>query len=243
MIEQEIQLMAYPTRPFQGQSAASRIHARRQQLLSQAYQIIAAEGWRKLTIHKLCAQAGLNKRYFYESFDSLDAMAAALVDDLAEELIGIGQNAALSGWQEGMDTPALARQVLDRCIGWMVDEPARTRLLFSSASENPQALEQRKTVIRKMARVLSTFSLQYHQAGEPLPIAHVGSALLVGGTIEAVMSWLDADVVVSREEFVEDIACFWVAVGDSAVSLSQSRGIGRALDAPGTGDPWPSGGG
>ena len=67
--------MTHPTRPFQGQSAESRVQARRQQLLSQAYEIIASEGWRKLSIHKLCAQAGLNKRYFYESFDSLDAMA------------------------------------------------------------------------------------------------------------------------------------------------------------------------
>ena len=217
--------MTHPTRPFQGQSAESRVQTRRQQLLSQAYEIIATEGGRKLSIHKLCAQAGLNKRYFYESFDSLDAMAAALIDDLAEELITIGQNAALGGWQEGMDTATLARHVLDRCIGWMVDEPARTRLLFSSASENPQALEQRKVVIRKMARVLSAFSIQYHQAGEPLPIAHVGSALLIGGTIEAVMTWLDDDVAVSREEFVEDIACFWVAVGDSAISLARSRGI------------------
>ncbi len=107
----------------------------------------------------------------------------------------------------------------------MVDEPARTRLLFSSASENPQALEQRKLIIRKMAGVLSAFSVQYHGAGELIPIAHVGSALLIGGTIEAVVTWLDGDVEVSREEFIEDIACFWVAVGDSAAELALSRGI------------------
>ncbi len=217
--------MTHPTRPFQGQSAKSRVHARRQQLLSKAYEIIAAEGWRNLSIHKLCTEAGLNKRYFYESFDSLDSMTAALVNDLADELIGIGQNAAQSGWQEGMDTSTLARYVLDHCISWMVDEPARTRLLFSSASENPQALVQRKLIIRKMAQVVSAFSIQYHQAGEPLSIAHVGSALLIGGTIEAIMAWLDEDIAVSREEFIEDIACFWVAVGDSAVSLARSRGI------------------
>ena len=67
--------MTHPTRPFQGQSAESRVQARRQQLLSQAYEIIASEGWRKLSIHKNLAQAGLKLRYFYESFDSLDAMA------------------------------------------------------------------------------------------------------------------------------------------------------------------------
>lgn len=227
--------MTHPTRPFQGQSAESRVHARRQQLLSKAYEIIAAEGWRNLSIHKLCVEAGLNKRYFYESFDSLDSLAAALVNELADELIGVGQNAAQSGWQKGLDTSTLARYVLDHCISWMVDEPARTRLLFSSASENPQALVQRKLVIRKMAQVLSAFSIQYHQAGEPLSIAHVGSAFLIGGTIEAVMTWLDQDVAVSREEFIEDLACFWVAVGDSAVSLARSRGA-TPTSSPGT-DP------
>lgn len=214
-----------PTRPFQGQTAENRVKTRRKQLLDQAYLIIANEGWRKLSIQKLCADAGLNKRYFYESFDSLDALAAALIDTLAEDLIHIGQSAALSGWQEGMETLPLARHVLDRCIGWMVEEPARARLLFSSASENPEALLQRKMIIRKMAQVLSAFSIQYHGAGQPLPIAHVGSALLIGGTIEAVMTWLDDDVEVSKEEFVEDIASFWVAVGDSAVALARSRGI------------------
>ena len=92
---------------------------------------------------------------------------------------------------------------------------------------------QRKLVIRKMAQVLSAFSIQYHQAGEPLSIAHVGSAFLIGGTIEAVMTWLDQDVAVSREEFIEDLACFWVAVGDSAVSLARSRGA-TPTSSPGT---------
>lgn len=216
--------MTQPTRPFQGQSAVSRVHARRKQILAQAYDIIASEGWRALSIHKLCTRAGLNKRYFYESFENLDDLGAALVDDLAEELINVGYGAALNGWRDGMDTQTLAHHVLDDCIGWMIDQPARTRLLFFSASENPRALEQRKLVIRKMAKVLSEFSVQYHKATETLPIAHVGSALLIGGTIEAVMAWLDGDLTLSREEFVEDIACFWVALGDSAVALSLRRG-------------------
>ncbi len=215
--------MPRPTRPLHGESAESRMRARRQQLLDQAFALSAKDGWRKLSIHQLCTQAGLNKRYFYESFDSLDALGAALVDDLAERLIRIGQEAVMQGVQQGLETADLARYVLDDCITWLTEEPARVRLLFSSAADNPRALAQRKAVIRKMAQTLSAFSVEYHQAGGPLPIAHVGSALLVGGTIEAIMAWLDGGIAISRDELVEDIACFWVAAGDGAIALTRRR--------------------
>ena len=216
--------MSQPTRPFHGESAESRVRIRRQQLLDQAYAMIVSDGLRKLSIHQLCTRAGLNKRYFYESFENLDALGAALVDDLAERLINTGQLAVMRGIQQGLDTPALARYVLDDCITWLTEEPSRVRLLFSSAAENPQALAQRKAVIGRMAQTLSAFSVEYHQAGGPLPIAHVGSALLVGGTIEAIMTWLDEGIAISRDELVEDLACFWVAVGDGAIALSKRRG-------------------
>lgn len=215
--------MTQPKRPFQGESAASRISARRQTLLDTAFAMASDMGWSALSIHQLCQQAGLNKRYFYESFKSLDALAAALVNDLAEQLIETGQTAALAGIQQGLDTSALARHALKATIGWLVDDPRRTRMLFSVASENSQALQHRQEVIRKLAQTLSAFSIEYHQADEPHVIAKVGSALLIGGTIEIIVSWLDGYLELSLDELVEDVACFWVAVGDSAIDLTKTR--------------------
>ena len=167
--------MSQPKRPFLGESAESRISARRKVLLDTAFRMAAESGWKGVSIHQLCQQAGLNKRYFYESFSDLESLGAALVDDLAEQLIAIGQAAVLSGMQQGFDTLALARHALQHSIGWLVDDPRRARMLFSMAGDNPRALQHRQDVIRKFAQTLSAFSIEYHQATEPHAIAKVGS--------------------------------------------------------------------
>lgn len=215
--------MSQPTRPFLGESAESRISARRQSLLDTAFDMAAESGWKGLSIHQLCQEAGLNKRYFYESFADLDELGAALIDDLAEQLIATGQAAVQSGMQQGFDTMTLARHALRHSIGWLVDDPRRARMLFSMSSDNPRALQHRQDVIRKFAQTLAVFSIEYHQPDEPHVIAKVGSALLIGGTIEIIVSWLDGQLEVSLDELVEDVANFWVAVGNSAIELTKRR--------------------
>ncbi|RLU02551.1 MAG: TetR/AcrR family transcriptional regulator [Ketobacter sp.] len=219
----QAEFMSQPTRPFQGESAESRIKARRRVLLDTAFQMASESGWKGLSIHQLCQEAGLNKRYFYESFPDMDELGGALVDDLAEQLITTGQTAVQSGLQQGLDTMALARHALKHCIGWLVDDPRRARMLFNMAGDNSSALKHRQDVIRKFAQTLSMFSIEYHQADEPHVIAKVGSALLIGGTIEIVISWLDGQLEISLDELVEDVASFWVAIGNSAIDLTKRR--------------------
>ena len=215
--------MSHPKRPFLGESAATRVQNRRQTLLDTAFVKASESGWKGLSIHQLCQDAGLNKRYFYESFKDLDALAAALINDLTGQLVQVGQSAVFSGLQEGKETLPLAPQALRASIGWLVDDPRRARILFSLANDNPGALKHRQDVIKTLAQTLSAFSIEYHQADEPHVIAKVGSAMLIGGTIEIVVSWLDGNLEVSLDELVEDVAHFWVAVGDSAINLTQRR--------------------
>ena len=47
---------------------------------------MADNAWRTMTVDKLCAAAGLNKRYFYENFTDLDEVANAAVDGIAAEV-------------------------------------------------------------------------------------------------------------------------------------------------------------
>ncbi|PRC57308.1 transcriptional regulator, partial [Mycobacterium sp. ITM-2017-0098] len=66
-------------RTYGGQSAQARRTERRGRLIDAAPDVMAANDWRSVTVDKLCGAAGLNKRYFYESFTDLDAVAAAAV--------------------------------------------------------------------------------------------------------------------------------------------------------------------
>lgn len=232
--------MASSERPYQGESAETRVGARRRRLLDTGFELMAAEGWRLVTIDGLCRRAQLNKRYFYESFADLDAVADAVVDELAANLLAIGLAAAHSAQQAGLETEVLAREVMRMVIGWLVADPRRARVLFSEVSDNPRAVAHRKMVIRHMADELSAFGHVFHGAQEPQPIAQAGAALLIGGSIEALLSWLDGDIAMPLDEFIDDIAGFWVAVGSAAVAMATlGRGRARRAKKPAGAKPRP----
>ena len=77
------------TRPFRGVSASERQQNRRQRLVEAAFDLAGTRGAASLGVGEVCAVAGLTKRYFYESFESIDQLGAAVVDhaiDLMVEL-------------------------------------------------------------------------------------------------------------------------------------------------------------
>lgn len=223
--------MPASARPYQGESAEERATARRRRLLDVCFEQMASRRWRQVTIERLCRGAGLNKRYFYESFADLDAVAATVIDELAGTLVSIGLEAAHGAQRAGLGTEALARSVMRVVLGWLVDDPRRARVLFTDVSDNPRAQSHRKAAIRQMARELSAFGHEFHGAEAPQPIAEAAAALLVGGTIEALTSWLDGDVSLSVDELAHDIAGFWVAVGASAVDIARGRERERSRPA------------
>uniref|UniRef100_A0A5Q5BR17 Transcriptional regulator, TetR family n=2 Tax=unclassified Mycobacterium TaxID=2642494 RepID=A0A5Q5BR17_MYCSS len=108
---------AGPRRAYGGQSADVRRRQRRARLLDAAMDAMARNEWRTATVGKVCAAAGLNKRYFYESFADLDALAAAVVDDVAESVRTATVHAADSVTQDSVDALAFAA-VAAACTHW-----------------------------------------------------------------------------------------------------------------------------
>lgn len=212
-------------RPYLGESAEDRISARRRLLIDAAFDCMAVEGgWRQTSIAGLCRVAQLNKRYFYESFADLDELAGAVVDDLVAQLLAVSTEVAGVGLGEGFGTEQLARSVLSSAVGWLVEDPRRATVLFATASDHPRAQAHRREAVDALAAGLSAFSVEYHRAPERLPIVEVGSALLVGGSIEAVLRWLDGSADLSFDELIDDLAAFWVAIGSTAVERTEQRG-------------------
>src|ERR1700735_5686043 len=68
------------TMPFKGISAADRRSDRRDRLVKAAFSIAGAEGAGAIGVGRVCLDAGLTKRYFYESFASLAELQSAVVD-------------------------------------------------------------------------------------------------------------------------------------------------------------------
>ena len=55
-------------------------------MLETALDLLGSGGSDAVTVRAVCREARLNPRYFYESFDDVDALLTALYDDVAEAL-------------------------------------------------------------------------------------------------------------------------------------------------------------
>jgi AcrR family transcriptional regulator len=221
--------MASPSRTYSGASADDRLGARRRKLLDAGFALLASEGARQVTIDGVCRAAGLNKRYFYESFADLGALVAAVVDEIAATLTGIGLGAARTAKEAGLATDVVARAAMTAVVTYLVSDPRRARLLFTEAADHPRAAAHRKAVIRQLSRELSAFGHEYHGATVSSPIADLGSALLVGGSIEILLGWLDRSIDVPLAQLIDDLAALWVVVGDGAVRLGRERGAAATM--------------
>ena len=210
-------------RTYQGKTAEHRAQARRRLLLDTAFALMSSDGWRQVNIENLCREAKLHKRYFYESFPDLDALGAAVVDELAAQLLVIGIDGARAARQAGAETETIARDVMRALVTWLVEDRRRARVLFSEISDNPRAQAHRKSVIRQLANELSDFGHEFHGVNEPQAIARVASALLIGGSIEVLVDWLDGEITMTLDALVEDLAALWVTVGMNAAVIAKRQ--------------------
>src|ERR1700752_1144970 len=64
-------------RTYRGASPEQRQAERRERLVEAAIEVFGTTGYRAATIDQVCAQAGLTKRYFYESFTDSEALLLA----------------------------------------------------------------------------------------------------------------------------------------------------------------------
>ncbi|MBX9978789.1 MAG: TetR/AcrR family transcriptional regulator, partial [Mycobacterium gordonae] len=110
-------------RAYGGQSAEQRRRQRRRRLVDAAMDAMARNEWRSVTVDKLCAAAGLNKRYFYESFGDLDALSAAVVDDIADEVRAATLAAVDAVIEQPLEAQALA--AVAAAVRILVDDPRR----------------------------------------------------------------------------------------------------------------------
>lgn len=72
-------------RVYGGVSQEERKKLRKQQFIQAGVDIFGTEGFRKATVRKLCKQAQLTDRYFYQSFGSVEALLIATYEHLMTE--------------------------------------------------------------------------------------------------------------------------------------------------------------
>ena len=166
-------------------------------LLDAAFDLLGTEGWAGTTVRAVCQAARLNPRYFYESFDDLDALVVAVYDRLVDQLAAEFSDAV----ETAADDPAAqTRAALDRIVAFVDDDRRRARLLYVEALGNEALNRRRIEAGRTLVAALEQRAIDRH--GPPPPgeqIGRVAAAVLVGGTSELVLAWLDGRIDVPRD--------------------------------------------
>jgi AcrR family transcriptional regulator len=204
-----------------GLSAESRRAERRSLLLDAAFDLLGTEGWAGTTVRAVCKRAELNPRYFYESFEDLDALVVAVYDRVIAELADTVEKA-----QAATDeTPAaLVRAAVEAIVSFVDDDRRRARILYVEALGN-EALNRRRIATGHALVV----AVEQHAAARVgrLPrgeqAGRIGAAILVGGLSELLVEWIEGGIAVSRRRLVDDVTTMVLALGDATASIVAAR--------------------
>ena len=178
--------------------------------------------WRTITVDKLCAAAGLNKRYFYESFSGLDEVATSAVDEIADEVRASTLAAVAATLAEPLDKQAFA--AVDALVRTLTRDPRRARVLLGSVSSSAAVQQHRDSVLRGLTGVLVGHARTVHDVElEKDPLALVAPAFIIGGTADAILAFVNGATDVSVGDLVASLATLWLVTGNGAAEIARAR--------------------
>ncbi|MGA6208341.1 TetR/AcrR family transcriptional regulator [Nocardia testacea] len=200
-------------RTYGGLSAEERRVQRRTALLDAALEIIGTQGLDKLTVSGMCSEAGLNERYYYESFGSRDDVLTALVDGIAEELVIAIAEALRTA---GDDSRAKAHAAITAGIHLLTDDPRKTEVTMVAAMATPQLRARTTETIRVFARLVASEGIEFYGVSDPAPdpVIDFRATYLVGGLVQTLTGWVRGDLPIDRDQLIEYTTDVFVLLGE-----------------------------
>lgn len=193
--------MAVQSGTYRGVSAEDRAAVRRERLLEATLAVWADPGGSRPTMTRVCAEAGLTERYFYESFRSLDEALTAVLEAVATEIEQVSQAAADAA---GDDPAARVRASVLAFVELLAADPRKGRVAIIEAGAMPALRPRRTQLLRHFAhRAAEEGRELYGLDGWGPREGEIAGLLFVGGMAELVTAWLDGSLEASAEELVE----------------------------------------
>jgi AcrR family transcriptional regulator len=180
-------------RPYGGVSAEDRRAQRRRRLLEAGLELFGTKGIAATTIAEVCEQAGLTKRYFYESFATIDELAGAVFSDVTGRLVEQVAPAIAAG--AGVDP----RPALTVYLGAVLGDPRLARLL-GTESRTP-ALAERQAAFGNRA-----VNLWFATApGADDPSQRLRAHAFAGAIAEVALVWTEGELDLSINQVIDDL--------------------------------------
>ncbi|HEY1839435.1 MAG TPA: TetR/AcrR family transcriptional regulator [Mycobacterium sp.] len=207
--------VAADPRPYRGVSATDRRDQRRQRLIDAGLQLFGTRGIAAVGIVDVCAEAGLTKRYFYENFASIDALADAVFEHVTGKLVAVVAPAIEVG--AGRD-PRPALTVYTRAL---LSDPRVVRLLAVESQTGPLR-KYRDGFPTRAVELWFAFAFAADDDAVPPPqdlrlraYGFIGAAQQIG------MAWLDGHLPLTIDEVIDQLVDMFYRMSGIAPRLPQ----------------------
>ncbi|MGN6695120.1 MAG: TetR/AcrR family transcriptional regulator [Aquihabitans sp.] len=205
-----------PSKPasWAGIPADERARDRRVLLVAAALELFGTEGDAATSVRAVCRAAGLNARYFYESFGDRDELLGAVYDAVATEL-GERLGAALLDVTE--DPAARTRAGIDTVLRFLTEDPRRAKVLFTEGRANSVLADRRR--IARQALVESTAAMGQEElarlGGDRIRTGRTAdvAATLFGGAMEELAeAWIAGRLGTDLDQVITDATDLSMAI-------------------------------
>lgn len=150
---------------------------------------------------RICAEAGLTERYFYENFSGLNQALLAVLDRIAAEIAERSVTAIESTAGDATDR---VRAAIAAFVQILTDDPRKGRVAIVESTSLDILRRRRNELLRRFANLAAFEARELYgpKAWNEAEGEMVG-LLFVGGLAELVSAWIDEEIDASPNDIVE----------------------------------------
>lgn len=193
-------------RPYAGKSRLERRAGRRQQLVDAGLDLFGTAGYRDTKIEKVCSEAGVGIRAFYEEFGSREALFRAVYDDVIGETLARIEHALATATADSPEARVglfirvfLESMLVDARCGRVVS-------IESGALDREMDAHRNRTLKRFAALVSGALAAETRRA---LGNVRLWSLALGGSVNEVVVDCLISPRNVDIEALADELTEIW----------------------------------
>ncbi|UZF56425.1 TetR/AcrR family transcriptional regulator [Gordonia polyisoprenivorans] len=184
-------------RRYGGAEADERRARRRRAFIDAGLQLFGELGYPAVTVKRLCDEAGLTQRYFYESFADRPALLIAVYEHCVE----VTRTATVGAAAEYLLDPAgvapdavhaAARDTLGAFLATLTGDPRRARvMLVEVVGVDPTVESTRLRAIHNWASLILALAMGEREVS---PAQHLAAVGLVGAVTQLLVDWYFTNV-------------------------------------------------
>lgn len=186
---------------YGGVAAQDRKVLRRTKLLDATLAVWGSEGGPPLTMTRVCAEAGLTERYFYESFTGLDQAQIAVMERVAAE---IAERTVAALASTPGDPAARVRAAIGAFVQILTDDPRKGRVAIVESATVDAVRAPRARMLRQFAELAAQEARElYGPQAWSESEGRLAATMFIGGLAELVTTWIEGSLEATPDQIVE----------------------------------------